>query len=127
MEVRYLIPKPAAVYSLTEPTEQERGAGDKAHCSIYVDDHGQRLYWSAPFPVPDLGDKVTITMNSIGRAVVVGYFEEGGYLGVMTKATNPPKWLVEQRARDHNRADFASKPQWYKDGIGCEFGSEIKL
>jgi hypothetical protein len=92
-----------------------------------MDDQGQRLYWAALFPVPNVGDRVTITMNGIGPAVVVGYFEEGEYLGVMTKPINPPQWLKDQKRRESKSSSFASKPQWYKDGIGCEFGCEIKL
>lgn len=88
----------------------------------------ESLKWSAKFPLPQIGDEIVITMNSIGPATVVGFFMEHGYVGVMTRATNPPKWLREQNKRDREEpARRAGKPQWWIDGIGCEFGAEIKL
>ncbi len=66
-------------------------------------------------------------MNNIGPADVVGYLKEDGYVGVMTKAINPPKWLVEQRERDKSRVGYDAYPEWLKNGVGCEFGAEIAL
>ncbi len=88
----------------------------------------EALKWSADFPVPNVGDKILITMNGIGWAHVVGYFSSetdgGTYLGVMTRATRPPAWL---RRQQREYAKDATKPHWYRDGIGCEFGTEIAL
>jgi len=43
---------------------------------------------------------------------------------ITTLPENPPKWLVEQNKRDSkNRV----RPQWMREGIGCEFGAEIAL
>lgn len=114
-----MIPRPT-------PTGR-KGEGDRAHCEIYLDAEGKPLLWSGKFPLPNIGDRLTITMNRIGPAEVVGYFSEAGYVGVMTKALDPPTWLVKQRADDRKRPDFAGMPQWWKDDIGCEFGAEVAL
>lgn len=102
-------------------------------CMVYLDAEGKEMLWSADFPIPSIGQRVFITLNGIGWAVVKGYFEStaGGesYVGVMTLATRPPKWLRQQhRAEQRERpATWASRPQWYREGIGCEFGTEIAL
>ncbi|KPU88108.1 hypothetical protein APR50_42690 [Variovorax paradoxus] len=54
------------------------------------------LKWSADFDVPSIGEDVIIRMNSIGRAKVVGYASQGGYLGVMTAPYGPPDWWIRQ-------------------------------
>lgn len=110
------------------PTNR-KGTGDNSHCTIYLEQHTSReLLWSADFPLPKVGSRVFINMNHIGWAEVKGYFESdtqhGAYLGVMTKATNPPAWL---KAQQRDTAKDMSKPQWMRDGIGCEFGTEIRL
>jgi hypothetical protein len=98
----------------------------KQSLAVYTTAAGEDLLWSGcRCPLPDIGATILITMNSIGPAQVVGYFKEGGYLGVMTHAVNPPQWLIDQRARDRENPRHATKPQWWKDGIGCEFGTEI--
>lgn len=90
---------------------------------------GRLMMWSAKFDLPKIGETVHITMNSIGAATVVGYFASPGnaaetewYVGIMTRATNPPEWLRKQNQAGANRMD---RPQWWRDGIGCEFGTEI--
>lgn len=108
---KFFIPKPKA-------TREKIGADGR----VYVTREGIRLGWSNPLPLPMIGDHIDITMNSIGRARVEGYFMEGGYVGVMTKALYPPKWLVQQR-----KEVPADAPQWIRDGIGCEFGREISI
>jgi hypothetical protein len=87
----------------------------------------QRLKWSAPFPLPALGTRVYITMNNIGWASIEGFFAEDGYVRVMTRAEDPPQWLREQRLRDQANPRHADKPDWWRQGIGCEFGAEIAL
>ena len=54
-------------------------------------------------------------------------FVDYGYVGVMTRAEDPPQWLREQRLRDQANPRHADKPDWWKQGIGCEFGAEIAL
>jgi hypothetical protein len=66
-------------------------------------------------------------MNNIGWATIEGFFAEDGFLGVMTRAEAPPQWLVDQRKRDLANPRHADKPDWWKQGIGCEFGAEITL
>lgn len=52
--------------------------------------------WSADFEVPSIGEDVIIRINGIGRAKVVGYASQGGYLGVMTVPHSPPDWWIRQ-------------------------------
>lgn len=52
--------------------------------------------WSACFDVPSIGEDVIICINAIGRAKVVGYATQGGYLGVMTVPYSPPDWWIRQ-------------------------------
>lgn len=52
--------------------------------------------WSADFEVPSIGDDVIIRINGIGRARVVGYASQGGYLGVMIVPHSPPDWWIRQ-------------------------------
>lgn len=109
-------------FFILTPTPTDR-TGKDGH-AVYLDAEGKEMLWSAKFPIPAIGQRIYINMNGIGWAVVKGYFESCGYVGVMTLPTRPPKYL-----RDQNKADRKdlSKPQWYRDGIGCEFGSEILL
>ncbi|MET3916874.1 hypothetical protein ABID97_003656 [Variovorax sp. OAS795] len=55
-----------------------------------------QLKWSAEFEVPAIGADILISINSIGRAKVVGYATQDGYLGVMTVPYSPPAWWVRQ-------------------------------
>jgi len=107
--------------------EMPTPAGVKNQGFDLYDFGDQRLKWSAPFPLPALGTRVYITMNNIGWATIEGFFAEDGYLGVMTRAEAPPQWLVEQRKRDLTNPRHAHQPDWWKQGIGCEFGAEIAL
>lgn len=100
---------------------------------IYLGEGGQELLWSAKFYVPNIGDSCYITMNSIGPAIVKGYFTSYGgvikgvptwFLGVMTLSLDPPKWLRQQQKE---AAKNPHKPKWLREGIGCEFGCEIEL
>jgi len=107
--------------------EMPTPAGVKDEGFALYDFGDQRLKWSAPFPLPALGTRVYITMNNIGWASIEGFFAEDGYVGVMTRAEDPPQWLREQRLRDRANPRHADKPDWWKQGIGCEFGAEITL
>lgn len=69
--------------------------------------------WSADFEVPSICDDVLIRINGIGRAKVVGYASQGGYLGVMTVPYSPPDWWVLQNG--------APSP----DNAALAFGAEI--
>lgn len=96
------------------------------HLTKYSLPDGTTLWWSGSQPLPAIGQKITITMNGIGPAIVKDYFSSESYLGVMTLALEPPKWLREQRQRDLEGPRAKGKPQWWLDGIGCEFGTEVK-
>lgn len=99
--------------------------GNKEQLPTYREANGNVLYWSnrSGMQLPNVGDQIMITMNNIGPAIVHGYFASGDFLGVMTKALNPPTWLKRQNKEDAKRADL---PRWSREGIGCEFGGEIK-
>ena len=120
MPERFFIPKPTA-------TDNAIRVGEKF--GIYINDRQQPLQWSADFPLPEIGSRIFIAMNSIGWAKVMGYLESDHFLGVMTKATKPPVWLRKQLSRDRKEARSSAKPhpQWMLDGIGCEFGNELRL
>ena len=88
---------------------------------LYRDSDGNLLKWSGAIPLPGLNQRVWITMNRIGWAVVKGWFSEAGFVGVMTEALEPPAWLVAQRKR---QARDMKQPLWDRQGIGCEVGAE---
>lgn len=73
------------------------------------------LKWSAPFDVPQVGQDILIRINAIGRAKVVGYGAQDGYLGVMTVPYDPPGWWIRQ-----NGSPGA-------DNAALAFGAEISL
>jgi hypothetical protein len=96
--------------------------------AIYLDGESrQPMKWSAKFPLPTVGTRVFVTMNSLGWAKIVGYWEGCDWLGVMTKLEKPPTWLRKQRDRELRGPRAAFLPQWAKDGIGCETGTEFLL
>lgn len=94
---------------------------------VYRTNEREYLNWSAKFPLPRIGDRIHITMNGIGPANVVGFFKEEGFIGVMTKAINPPQWLVNQREQERKSPKWDSLPDWRKQGIDCEFGAEVDI
>lgn len=47
-------------------------------------------------PPPAIGDRIRITMNSCGPAIVTGYFTEGEWLGVRCTLLDPPAWHIRQ-------------------------------
>ena len=71
------------------------------------------LKWSAQFDVPSIGQDVIIRVNGIGRAKVVGYASQGGYLGVMTVPYSPPDWWIRQNGQPS------------ADNAALAFGAEI--
>jgi hypothetical protein len=66
--------------------------------------------WSGKMPPPAIGERVNVRINSLGAATVVGYFTEGGYLGLRVQHDNPPAWYLKQNG--------GNVP-------GCVFGIEI--
>ena len=67
--------------------------------------------WSGKEPPPAIGTDIIIKINGIGKAKVVGYFVEDGWLGVMTQAEDPPAWYIKQNGGNV---------------VGYAFGAEIK-
>jgi hypothetical protein len=94
---RFFIPTPAPT-GRTETVKYPDGTG--RDFPIYLDAHETPMKWSGDFPIPAVGSRVFITMNGIGWAFVVGFFESCGYVGLMTKPINPPQWLRDQQKRE---------------------------
>jgi hypothetical protein len=87
---------------------------------VFLDAEGNEMKWSGVTPPPAIGAQINVTMNNIGLAIVKGYFESCGWLGVMMLPLNPPDWLVRQRKAD------PGKLKWQQEGIGCVFGAEFQ-
>ncbi|USN15626.1 hypothetical protein KIKIMORA_05080 [Brevundimonas phage vB_BpoS-Kikimora] len=66
--------------------------------------------WGGEEPPPAVGSEVEANFNNLGRAVVTGYFTEGGFLGLIVRFVDPPAYLTKQ-----NKGDV----------IGHLFGPEI--
>lgn len=107
----------------TATAEKKTHPIDGRELPIYHDAEGKPMMWSADFPLPAINSRVFVKMNGIGWAVVMGYFESEGFVGLMTLPLNPPAWLVEQRKRDRKK----SQPKWAQEGIGCTFGIECSM
>lgn len=52
--------------------------------------------WSNIDPPPALGSFVHVLINGIGRACVVGYYIEHGFLGLLVAPVKPPAWYRKQ-------------------------------
>jgi hypothetical protein len=48
--------------------------------------------WSGAEPPPKIGAWVDIRINGLGKACVVGYATQSGFLGVMTQIETVPSW-----------------------------------
>lgn len=85
---------------LSAPTED----APKAPFKIEVDEvHGK---WSGSF-VPQVGERIKITMNGFGPGTVVAFFTTGEWIGVEVRTDKYPAWYVEQRdARVESRLTF---------------------
>jgi hypothetical protein len=105
------------------PSLEIKTDSDNNTFPVYLNEKGKPMMWSGAFPVPAIGSRVFIKMNNIGWAVVKGYFESCGYVGVMTLPVNPPAWLREQL----NEPKGPNCPDWVREGVGREFRSELTL
>ena len=56
------------------------------------------IKWSGAFPIPSIGDNVTISFNGLGTDQILSYFIEHGFLGVYVKLDNPPAWHRQQHS-----------------------------
>ncbi len=61
--------------------------------------HMLALGWSGKF-VPQIGQRVRVTINRLGPARVVGFFAEHAYLGVQVRLEDPPAWWLAQRGAE---------------------------
>lgn len=46
--------------------------------------------------MPQIGERVRVTINGLGTGRAFGYFTEHGYLGVMVELDEPPAWFWKQ-------------------------------
>jgi hypothetical protein len=68
--------------------------------------------WSGKNPPPAIGSKVAANFNNLGRGTVTGYFEEGGWLGVLVQLDNPPSWYVKQNNGNVIAHIFGAELDW---------------
>ncbi len=54
------------------------------------------LTWSGSQPVPAIGARVRVYLNSFGPALVKAYFHAEGYLGVVCLPDQLPAWFQQQ-------------------------------
>ena len=54
------------------------------------------LKWAGTF-VPNIGERVRVSMNGLGAGTVCSYFHEHGYVGVEVQLENAPAWHKIQR------------------------------
>jgi hypothetical protein len=52
--------------------------------------------WSGNGSPPWLGDTVNVTVNSLGKGIVKGFFVQHGFLGVGVEIESPPEWYTKQ-------------------------------
>lgn len=50
---------------------------------------------------PAIGERIRVTINSIGPAIVTGYFTEDKWLGIRCTLLDPPAWHVKQNKGDN--------------------------
>ena len=66
--------------------------------------------------IPAIGDVVEIDMNAIGNAIVVGYFHDEDFVGILAVPVAPPAWWIRQDGED--KTDLR--------GIAAVFGCEYR-
>jgi hypothetical protein len=107
---------------------------------VYLDAAGLEMKWSGKMPLPSIGDRIYMAINSIGYGKVEGYCESHGWLGLMVWPENPPRWYFDQTRRHVDETIKARRlgpekakierlrewPKWVCEGIACVFGAEIR-
>ena len=68
-----------------------------------------KLKWVSDKPIPKVGEKVIAAINAIGPVIVERYFVEYGFIGVIAKPTDPPKWYIKQNGKDASAHFFPSE------------------
>ena len=97
--------KSIATRSLVEVTglllnDVARFQGSGRRVLVYEDADGRVGMWSGAGQLPDIGDEVEVKINGIGPALVVGYFIENGWVGVLVEMADPPEWMVRQNGNN---------------------------
>jgi hypothetical protein len=59
---------------------------------------------------PKVGEKIRVSMNSLGNGEVVGYFSQEGFLGLLVKLSDPPEWYIKQNKG--NVVGHIFGPEW---------------
>ena len=60
----------------------------------------EELQWASDKSIPSVGTKVNVRMNSIGESVVLKYFVEHGFIGLLVQPLDPPAWYIKQNGKD---------------------------
>jgi hypothetical protein len=72
--------------------------------------HEGALKWSGDQPPPAVGTVIAVTMwTAPGLGEVTGYFEEGGWLGLLTRMWTAPDWFAKQNP---GRIAHVFGPEW---------------
>lgn len=70
------------------------------YCGNYTQLPEGTLWWGGDHPTPKVGDRGKVCYNNWGPGVVVRYFQEDGFLGILVKVDTVPKWFIDQCKRD---------------------------
>lgn len=70
---------------------------------------GEVAYWSGKAEPPAIGATVHVKMNGIGKAKVLAYFVEYGWLGIEVLPEKPPAWYVKQNGTDCSGGVFGAE------------------
>ena len=127
------------------PTDRTLPGFENKPLPVYQDASGLDMRWSSKMPLPKIGDRIYMRINSIGYGEVKGYFvaetDNGAYLGLLVLPENPPDWYKRQvgdRVKEHAMAQrlgpekaklerVREQPKWIREGIAAVFGAEISL
>lgn len=58
---------------------------------------------------PAVGDIIHCRVNGIGECRVLGYFHDGGYLGVAVRVLHPPLWFIKQNGEERRAFLFGNE------------------
>lgn len=57
-------------------------------------------YGGSDNPIPAVGQVITAKVNGLGKATVLKYFVEHGFIGLIVQPQDPPAWYVKQNGAD---------------------------
>ena len=81
-------------------------------CALAGED-GQ-VCWSNDAPIPEVGEKVNVTMNSIGTGTLLAYALIHDFIALIVDVDEPPEWL-EKNYRD------------YDNDLSIIYGAEVEI